>query len=228
MHKLVEPLAAARALLWLPGKAALGKRPEHSVLGRHGSRSLPKQRTKEDTMRRTSKALATFALGLALATATTAAATSPTGTQDQTGQRKALYQSELQRNLQQRTQAGDEVAVGQRLTGKHRALYLAELARNRRQRTQADNQVAVGHGLVTQRQALYGSELERTLARHRALGAIAAQPAAKTDPAAPNPGVNVPATLLVGLVGGLLGGAAVMVGWTATIRRRRPQTAAGT
>lgn len=188
-------------------------------------------------MRRTSKALATFALGLALATATTAAATPPTGTQDQTDQRKALYQSELQRNLQQRTQAGDEVAVGQRLTGQHRALYLAELARNRRQRTQADNQAAVGHGLVTQRQALYGSELERTLARHRALGALdalatppasAAQPAAKTAPAAPNPGVNVPATLLVGLVGGLLGGAAVMVGWTATIRRRRPQTAAGT
>jgi hypothetical protein len=147
-------------------------------------------------MRRTSKALATLALGLALATATTAAATSPIGTQDQTDQRKALYQSELQRNLQQRTQA--------------------------------DNQVAVGHGLVTQRQALYRSELERTLARHRALGAIAAQPAAKTDPAAPSPGVNVPATLLVGLVGGLLGGAAVMVGWTASIRRRRPQTAAGT
>jgi hypothetical protein len=147
-------------------------------------------------MRRTSKALATLALGLALGTATTAAVTSPIGTQDQTDQREALNQSELQRNPQQGTQAGDEVAVGQRLTGKHRALYLAEL--------------------------------ERTLAGHRALGASAAQPAAKTAPAAPNPGVNVPATLLVGLVGGLLGGAAVMVGWTATIRRRRPQTATGT
>jgi hypothetical protein len=40
--------------------------------------------------------------------------------------------------------------------------------------------------------------------------------------------VDVAATLLVGLVGGLLGGAAVMVGWTATIRRRRPRTATGT
>jgi hypothetical protein len=82
-----------------------------------------------------------------------------------------------------------------------------------------------------QRRALYQSELERTLARHRALGAlgaVAAQPAAKTDPAAPDPAVDVPATLLVGLVGGLLGGAAVMVGWTATTRRRRPRTAAGT
>jgi len=82
-----------------------------------------------------------------------------------------------------------------------------------------------------QRTALYQAEQERTLARHRALGAldaIAAQPAARTDPAAPDPGVNVPATLLVGLVGGLLGGAAAMVGWTATTRRRRPRAAAGT
>jgi hypothetical protein len=87
-----------------------------------------------------------------------------------------------------------------------------------------------------QRMALSQSERERTLARHRALGALdtiatppasAAQPAAKTTPAAPNPGVDVPATLLVGLVGGLLGGAAAMVGWTATTRRRRPRAATG-
>jgi hypothetical protein len=79
-----------------------------------------------------------------------------------------------------------------------------------------------------QRKALYQAELERTLARHRALGAIAAQPATKTDPAAPSPGVDVPATLLVGLVGGLVGGAAAMVGWTATTHRRRPRAVAGT
>jgi hypothetical protein len=85
-----------------------------------------------------------------------------------------------------------------------------------------------------QRKALYQSERERTLARHRALGAlttqpaIAAQPAAKTEPAALSPGVDVPVTLLVGLVGGLLGGAAVVVGWTAATRRRRPRAAAGT
>jgi hypothetical protein len=87
------------------------------------------------------------------------------------------------------------------------------------------------------RTATSQSERERTLARHRALGevgdiaappAIAAQPAVRTDPAAPDPGVDVPATLLVGLVGGLVGGAAVAVGWTAATRRRRPRTAAGT
>jgi hypothetical protein len=148
-------------------------------------------------MRRIHKALATLALGLALVTATTAAAAaSPTGTPDQADQRKALYQSELERNLQLRTQAGNEAAAA--------------------------------HGLAAARKALYQSELERTLAPHRALGAVAAQPVAKTDPTPPGPGVDVVATLLVGLIGGLVGGAAAMLGWTATTRRRRPQAAAGT
>jgi hypothetical protein len=148
-------------------------------------------------MRRTHKALATLALGLALVGTTTAAAgaTRPTGAHDQADQRKALYQSELERNLQQRTQA------------------------------------AVEQKLAAQRKALYQSELERTLARHRALGAldaVAAQPAAKPDPATPNPGVDVLATLLVGLVGGLVGGTAAMLGWTATTHQRRPRAATGT
>jgi hypothetical protein len=154
-----------------------------------------KELTKEDAMRRTHKALATLALGLALVGATTAAwATPPTGTPDQADQvaRKALYQSELERNLQLRTQA--------------------------------DNQVAVGHGLVA-RKALYQSELERNLAT--AADRAATQPSAPTDPTA-SPGVDVVATLLIGLVGGLVGGAAAMLGWTATTHRRRPRAAAGT
>ena len=148
-------------------------------------------------MRRTHKALATLALGLALATATTAAAAAapPTGTQDQADQRKALYQSELERNLQQRTKAGNEVAVG--------------------------------HGLAA-RKALYQSELERNLATAAAADRAAIRPSAPTDPAAPAPGVDVGVTLLIGLVGGLVGGAAAMLGWTATTRRRRPRVAAGT
>jgi hypothetical protein len=89
-----------------------------------------------------------------------------------------------------------------------------------------------------QGQALSQSKQERTLARHRALGAldimasppaVATQPAARIGPTASDPGVDVPAILLVGLVGGLLGGAAVVVGWTAITRRRRPRAArAGT
>jgi hypothetical protein len=52
-------------------------------------------------MSRTHRALTTLALGLVLVGATTAvaAATPPTGTHDQADQRKALYQSELERNL---------------------------------------------------------------------------------------------------------------------------------
>jgi hypothetical protein len=112
-------------------------------------------------MRRTHKALATLALGLALATATTAAsATPPTGAPDQAAQRKALYQSELERNLA--------------------AAPAADVA--------------------------------------------ATQP----RPAAPGPDLDVLATLLIGLVGGLAGGAGAMVGWTATTRRRQPRAAAGT
>ena len=151
-------------------------------------------------MSRTGQALIMLALGLALAgttTAVAAAATPPTGTQDQANQQKALYQSRLERNLQQRTPAGNEAAVGHGLTAQHKGPYLPET--------------------------------ERTQARHRALGAIAAPPAARTAPVAPSPGVDVPATLLVGLVGGLLGGAAAMVGWTATTRQRRSRAArAGT
>lgn len=82
--------------------------------------------------------------------------------------------------------------------------------------------------LAAQRKALYQSEPDTTLARHRALGALAAQPAPGTNPATPSPGVDVLATLLVGLVGGLVGGAAAMAGWTATTRRRVHRPATGT
>ena len=150
-------------------------------------------------MRRTHRALATLALGLALAAATTAAAAAmpPTGTEDAPNQaaRKELYQSELERSLQLRNQAGSEHVVE--------------------------------HGLAVQRKALYQSELEVTLARDRALSAIAAQPATMADPARRSSRVYVLATLLIGLVGGLLGGAGVMVGWTATTRRRLHRPATG-
>jgi hypothetical protein len=123
----------------------------------------------------------------------------------QADQRKALYQSELDTTL-----------------ARHRALGALGVPEP-----------------VAQRQAVSQSEQERTLARHRALGALdaatappasVARPAARTAPAAPGPdsSMDVPATLLIGLVGGLLGGAAVVVGWTATTRRRRPRAVAGT
>jgi hypothetical protein len=73
------------------------------------------------------------------------------------------------------------------------------------------------HHQLAQRKALYQSELEHNLATARAASAVAAHPVART---APSPDVDVPATLLGGLVAGLLGGAAAMVGWTAATHRR--------
>ncbi len=78
-----------------------------------------------------------------------------------------------------------------------------------------------------QRKALYQSELEHNLATAPTANRAAIRPNASTDPAAPARGVDVVATVLIGLVGGLIGGAAAMIGWTATTRQRRPRAAAG-
>jgi hypothetical protein len=64
----------------------------------------------EDPMRRIDRRLFMVVLSLALATTTTvvpiATAAQATTTADQTFQRKALYQSELEQNLLLRTQLG--------------------------------------------------------------------------------------------------------------------------
>lgn len=83
------------------------------------------------------------------------------------------------------------------------------------------------HDRPAQHKALDQSELQRNLATARTARVIAAQPAARTALAAPSPGLDGLATLLVGLLGGLLGGAAAIVGGTAASRRRthRPASA---
>ena len=65
------------------------------------------------------------------------------------------------------------------------------------------------------------------------IGDVAAQPQARPVPerpvpAVPRPGVGMVASLLVGLVGGLVGGCAALVGWTAATRRRLRQPASAT
>jgi hypothetical protein len=47
-------------------------------------------------------------------------------------------------------------------------------------------------------------------------------------PAAPRPGVGVVASLLLGLVGGVVGGSAALAGWTAAARRRPHEPASAT
>jgi hypothetical protein len=47
-------------------------------------------------------------------------------------------------------------------------------------------------------------------------------------PALPRPGVGMVASLLLGLVGGVVGGCAALAGWTAATRRRLRQPASAT
>jgi hypothetical protein len=68
-------------------------------------------------------------------------------------------------------------------------------------------------------------ERARSMERRFVPASTAGSPAAAGSDAAagtatPSRGVDMFATLLVGLVGGLVGGAAAMAGWTATTRRR--------
>jgi hypothetical protein len=65
------------------------------------------------------------------------------------------------------------------------------------------------------------------------IGDVAAQPQARPVPerpvpAVPRSGVGMVASLLVGLVGGVVGGCAVLAGWTAATRRRLRQPASAT
>jgi hypothetical protein len=155
-----------------------------------------KRPTKEDTMRRTHRALAMLTLGLALVTATTAAAAAspPTTPQDRTDQlaRRALYQSELDQNLQLRNRPGYGLLVEQGLLSTKAA---AEQARS----------------------------MERNLTPVPARAA--APPAARTSRAVPGQDMDVLAALLLGLVGGLVGGGAAMAGWTTATRRRTHRAA---
>jgi hypothetical protein len=57
---------------------------------------------------------------------------------------------------------------------------------------------------------------------------VAAPSFVRPVPAVPRPGVGVAASLLLGLVGGLIGGCAVLAGWTTATRRRLRQPASAT
>ena len=65
------------------------------------------------------------------------------------------------------------------------------------------------------------------------IGDVATPPQARQVPdrpvpAVPRAGVGVVASLLLGLVGGVVGGCAALAGWTATTRRRLRQPASAT
>jgi hypothetical protein len=150
----------------------------------------------EGTMRRTHRALVTLALGsLALVAAITTAVAepvAPTENSEETKARKALYQSELEHNLQRRGPATAPVT----------------------------DPTAT---------ALWEAEQRRVA---RVPDPFVPPPATATaaNPSLEAPGANLDAlaALLLGLVGGLVGGAAALIGWTISTRRRLPRTVAGT
>ena len=57
---------------------------------------------------------------------------------------------------------------------------------------------------------------------------VAAPSVGRPVPALPQPGVGVAASMLLGLVGGVVGGCAVLAGWAAATRRRLRQPASAT
>lgn len=143
-------------------------------------------------MRRTHRALVMLALGcLALvATITTAVAepVAPTGNSGQTAQRKALYESELEHNLQRR------------------GLATASL---------------------TDPSATKLSEPEQRRIARVPDPFVPPAPTAAGNPGLEAPGGNLDAVAAL-LLGGLVGGAAAVIGWSISTRRRLPRTAAGT
>jgi hypothetical protein len=80
---------------------------------------------------------------------------------------------------------------------------------------------------------LFRSEERHFVPAADSSGDVAAPPSARPAPdlpapAVPRPGIGVVTSLLLGLVGGVVGGCAVLAGWTAATRRRLRQPASAT
>jgi hypothetical protein len=166
-------------------------------------------------MTRTNRALTTVALALALIGGTAAVAAAAES--DQLAQRRALYESELEQNLQARDQ------LAQR-----KALYESELEQNltNAQPVAVDQHDRLLGALEAGQAAGTQAAVEQLRAGERNLGpvpvvTVAAQPL----PAADGTGVNLLAILLLGLIGGLAGGAAIAA-LTAASRRHAQRAVA--
>jgi hypothetical protein len=174
-------------------------------------------------MSRTYRALTTLALSVALAaTAATAALAAPsTGSaQDLNAQRKALYQSELNHNL---------AAAGNDINAQRKALYESQLAQSLAARTVVapveDQNDRLLRGIEAAKAERTQTAVAQARAGERNLVPVVTIAAPQPVPAAPGRDVDVVAIALLGLIGGLIGGAAVVAG-TAVNRRRHRVVAA--
>jgi hypothetical protein len=83
-----------------------------------------------------------------------------------------------------------------------------------------------GQAERTQAAVTLARSMERDLTPVPAVAPVAAQPGGRPDPVTPAAAVDVLATLLLGLVGGLVGGGAAIGGWIVATRRRLHRAAA--
>jgi hypothetical protein len=167
---------------------------------------------KEVVMSRTYRALTTLALSLALVGTTAAVAAAA---EDVNSQRKALYQSELAQN-QTWTATRTQPALEQARAGERESAATAAQPAARAE----DQSDRLLRGIEAAQAERTQAAVERARAGERNLVpvvTITPQPL----PAAPSRDVDVVAITLLGLVGGLLGGAAVVAGTAANRRRHR-------
>jgi hypothetical protein len=162
-------------------------------------------------MSRTYRALTTLALSLALVGTTAAVASAA---EDINAQRKALYQSELEQNLAGQA-ARTEAAVERSRALERRAGAVAAQPVAEDQNDRLLRGIQAGQAGRTQ------AAVEQARAGERNLVPVVTIAAPQPVPAAPGRDVDVVAIALLGLVGGLIGGAAVVAGAAANRRRHR-------
>jgi hypothetical protein len=166
-------------------------------------------------MSRTHRALALLALCLALVSVTTAvAAAAPATTAVAEDQSDRLLRNLVAGQAEQSQAAVALARFGERNLP---PVAVAEDQSDRALRGLQASQAEQTEAAVA---------LARSVDRNLAPVAAAAQPGAVTAPTATGAGVNVLPLLLLSLVGGLVGGGAAIIGWTATSRRRPHRPAA--
>lgn len=165
-------------------------------------------------MTRINRTLTVLALSLALAGGTAAVAAAAES--DQLAQRRALYESQLEQNLQARDQ------LAQR-----KALYESQLEQNlaNAQPVAQDQNDRLLGALEAGQAARTQATVEQLRAGERNLdpvpvATVAPRPVPATD------GIDPLAVLLLGLVGGLAVGAAATATWTAAGRRHAQRAVA--
>jgi hypothetical protein len=165
-------------------------------------------------MSRTHRALALLALCLALVSVTTAvAAAAPATTAVAEDQSDRLLRNLVAGQAEQSQAAVALARFGER--------NLPPVAVAEDQSDRALRGLQASQAEQTEAAVALARSVDRNLAP-----VAAAQPGAVTAPAATGAGVNVLPLLLLSLVGGLVGGGAAIIGWTATSRRRPHRPAA--